>query len=349
MKKLWMLLIALTLLVTAVPMFASDVTFSGRMIWAAAYDPDLGADAILVRFRPKLTAKIDDFTSLVAEFRMENYSVVKVSDMSFWSGVRVKDAYMTSDITGALGLDLPVTISTKIGQFEPGFTDWSVTDSGWDFYYDWPNKLADVGPYDAQATGQVDVGFGPAVLHIYSDFVGGMMLGLSGGFGPVSGWVTYQVPSAGFGDGILGVEARYAGEFGDFKVTPLAYFRYELADTAAQDYVFGVSAAMDYSMFHVAAGMEGDSDNALDNVVVDLGVAPVENLSIYGHLFLDLGEDYAVGASTLTGIDLGASYMFGAAKYMLGYIISDDKNGIPLNGDTFSVTSGLYFAVDVSF
>ena len=33
MKKLWMLLIVLALLATAVPMFASDVTFTGRMIW----------------------------------------------------------------------------------------------------------------------------------------------------------------------------------------------------------------------------------------------------------------------------------------------------------------------------
>ena len=63
--------------------------------------------------------------------------------------MRVRDLYLTTDVTGALGLDLPITIKTTIGKFEPGFTDWSyVSESGWENYYDWPNKLADVGPFD---------------------------------------------------------------------------------------------------------------------------------------------------------------------------------------------------------
>jgi hypothetical protein len=349
MKKLWMLLIALALLVTAVPMFASDVTFSGRMIWATAWDADLGADSMLVRFRPKLTAKIDDFTTLVAEFRMENYAVLK-TDLSgdIWSGLRVKDAYMTTDVTGALGLDLPVTISTKIGQFEPGFTDWAyASESGWENYYEWPNKLADVGPFDAQATGQVDIGFGPAVLHIYSDFLGFMMFGLSGGFGPVSGWLTYQSPKSGPGDGIIGIEAKYAGEFGDFKLGVPVFFRYEMADTAVEEYTYGVGASADYKMFHLGAGVEGDSVDALDNVVVDVSVAPLEPLKIQANAYLDLG---AVTDNALVGINLEASYKLGAATYMLGYVIKgEDELAIPMNGDTFGLATGLWFAVDVSF
>ena len=351
MKKLWMLLIVLALLATAVPMFASDVTFSGRMIWSGLYDPDFGAGSGLVRFRPKLTAKIDDFNTLVAEFRMEDVWVTRpfITTPDIVPGVRVKDAYVTTDVTGALGLDLPVTISTKIGQFEPGFTDWAyASESGWENYYDWPNKLADVGPFPAQATGQVDIGFGPATLHVYSDFLGFMMFGLSGGFGPVSGWLTYQAPASGFGDGIIGIEAKYAGEFGDIKLGVPVFFRYELADPPADGfaYTYGVGASVDYTMFHVAAGVEGDDVDALDNVVIDVGVKPVENLQLKVNTYLDLAA-----ASALSGIDIQANYMFGATKFMLGWVVPGDvtTDAIPINGDTFGVANGLYFAVDVSF
>ena len=44
------------------------------------------------------------------------------------------------------------------------------------------------------------------------------------------------------------------------------------------------------------------------------------------------------------------SYMLGAAKFMLGYVIAgDDHNALPINGDTFAIANGLYMAVDVSF
>jgi len=349
MKKLWMLLMVLALLATAAPMFASDVTFSGRMIWSANYDPDFGAGAGLVRFRPTLTAKIDDFNTLVAGFRAEGWNVVDPTMTDIWTGLRVRDLYLTTDVTGALGLDLPITIKTTIGQWEPGFTDWAyASESGWENYYDWPNKIADVGPFDKQMTAQVDIGFGPAALHVYSDFLGFMMLGLSGGFGPVSGWLTYQAPASGFGDGILGVEAKYAGEFGDLKVGVPVFFRYELADPPSDGYQFtyGVGASVDYTMFHVAAGVEGDDVDALDNVVIDVGVKPLENLQLKVNTYLDLAATDA-----LSGIDIQVNYMLGGTKLMLGYVVAGEvtTDAIPINGDTFGVANGLYMAVDVSF
>jgi len=352
MKKLWMLLVVLALLVTAVPMFASDVTFTGRMIWQAGFDPDASAYAGLVRFRPNLTAKIDDFNTLVAGFRND------VAFATGEAGMRVRDLYLTTDVTGALGLDLPFTVKTTLGKWEPGYTNWAyVSESGWENYYDWPNKLADFGPEEQGILG-VDIGFGPAAFHVASNFLGFLMFGLSGGFGPVSGWVTYQAPATGglgFGDGILGVEAKYAGEFGDVKVGVPVFFRYDLNDAAAQSYTWGVRVGGDYKMIHLAAGLEGDSDNALDNVVVDLSVAPVENLKVYGHLYMDLGEDYAYTGSnavttSFTGVDLGVSCKLGAPTIMLGWVVgNDDNNVLPINGDTFGVANGLYLAVDVSF
>jgi len=363
MKKLWMLLIALALLVTAVPMFASDVTFSGRMIWAANYD-DGDAASGLVRFRPKLTAKVDDFNTLVAEFRAEGWNVVDaVVPTAIWTGVRVRDLYLTTDVTGALGLDLPVTIKTTFGQFEPGFTDWGyVSESGWENYFglpfgDWNNFLADYGPLDKQMTAQVDIGFGPAAFHVYSDFLGFMMFGLSGGFGPVTGWVTYQAPiqlggvanyGATFGEGILGVEAKYTAEFGDIKLGVPVFFRYSLFDMAPfENFTYGVGASVDYTMFHVAAGLEGDEVDTLDNVVIDVGVKPLEALQLKANTYLNLAE---AATSVLAGVDIQANYMLGAAKFMVGYVIGgDDLIPIPINGDTFKITNGLYMAVDISF
>ncbi len=359
MKKLWMLLIALTLLVTAVPIFASDVTFSGRTIWAANYDPDTGSIPALVRFRPKLTAKIDDFNTLVAQFRMEDQWTVDITGAGpLHPAIRVRDMYVTTDVTGALGLKLPVTIKTTLGQFEADFTDWNyATESGWESYYDWPNKTADLGPYDDQLTARIDVAFGKAAFHLYSDFVGGMMFGLSGGMGPVVGWVTYQAPANAFGDGILGVEVKYTGEFGDLKVGVPAFFRYQLNAAPAQDYTFGVGVSGDYKMFHLAAGLEGDSDKIPDNVAFDVSVAPMEPVKLYGHVYLDVGLDAAtvssgVNTETFAGADIGVSYKLGAANFMLGYIVGSsatDKVALPINGDTFNMANGLYFAIDVSF
>jgi hypothetical protein len=44
------------------------------------------------------------------------------------------------------------------------------------------------------------------------------------------------------------------------------------------------------------------------------------------------------------------SYKFGAPTFMVGYVIgNDDDTAIPINGDTFGIASGIYFAVDVSY
>jgi hypothetical protein len=365
MKKLWMLLIVLALLVTAVPMFASDVTFSGRMIWNGGYDFDsTTTTANLARFRPTITAKIDDYNTLVSEFRAEGSYVFRPTDTTYplFTGVRVYSAYVTTDVTGALGLNLPFTVKTTLGQWEPGFTDWNyVSESGWESYYDWPNKIADVGAFPSQFTGQVDLGFGPATLHVYSDFQGFMMFGLSGGYGPVVGWVTYQAPQGAFGDGILGVEAKYTGEFGDLKVGVPAFFRYQLnAPTGVQDYTFGVGVSGDYKIFHLAAGLEGDSDKIPDNVVFDASAKLMDALKVYGHVYLDVGKDSAtvsggVNNEVFAGADIGVSHMFGAANLMMGYVIGSsasayaDKVAIPINGDTFNVANGIYMAVDVSY
>jgi len=349
MKKLWMLLIVLALLVTTVPIFASDVTFSGRNIWAAnaTFDP-IDSVPTLIRFRPTLTAKIDDFNTLVAGFRMEGQFLVSGNP-----GVRVRDMYVTTDVTGALGLKLPVTIKTTVGQFEADFTDWNyVSESGWESYYDWPNGIADLGPYDVQTAARVDIGIVPAAnFHLYADMVGGMMFGLNGAIGPAVYWLTYQAPAAGFGEGVLGVEAKYSGEFGDFKVGVPAFFRYKLGNASdgvlPEDWTAGLGLSGDYKMFHVAAGMEADSESFPDNVVIDVGVKPVDKLQVKVNTYLDMG---AASDNAFAAMDLQANYMLGAAKFMLGYVFGGaDGTAIPINGDTFNIATGLYFALDVSF
>jgi hypothetical protein len=347
MKKMWMMLIALVLLTATLPVFASDVTFSGVMTWEGNINADSVGTGHLIRFRPELTAKVDDFNTLFVQLRADSATVLKNQDFYF------HDLKLTTDITGALKLNLPFTVKTIVGYFEPGFTDWAyASESGWENYYDWPNKLADVGPNQPGGM-QLDIGAGPVVVHYYSDFDAfNMMLGLSGGFGPITGWLTYQITNAAFGDGIFGIEAKYAGEFGGLKVGVPVFFRYEMNAVAPkQDYTFGAGVSADYSMFHVAAGLEGDSDNALDNVVVDLSVKPLDAMKVYGHMYMDLGKDYIAGATaSLTGIDLGVSYKFGAPTFMLGYVIgNDDHTAIPIYGDTFGIASGVYLAVDVKY
>ena len=77
------------------------------------------------------------------------------------------------------------------------------------------------------------------------------------------------------------------------------FFRYQLNAAPAQDYTFGVGVSADYKMFHLAAGLEGDSDNALDNVVIDVSVTPIDNAEALRAPVPGPGEDLACYGSPL--------------------------------------------------
>lgn len=335
MKKLAVLFIVLGLLAAALPVMA-EVEVKGEFWTFANYDFEDPATAAssLVKAEVNLNYKVDEFNTVKLELDSEGGD---------WpDAVAVDDFRVVSDVGGAF--KLPLKITTTFGYFDTYFTDWSyVSMSGWEFYYDWPNLLATDGP-DVDFAWQLDVGVGPVNLHWWNDYLfERMMFGVNGGFGPVTAWATFQATFAeGLGEGTLGVEAKYAGKFGDLALAVPAFFRYNLGSSA---FTWGAGVGVDYSMFHVAAGIEGDDVDALDNMVFDVSVAPMEGLKAAVSAYFDMHA-----ANSFTGLAIEVRKSLGALNAILGYVVGGkDKTAIPLYDDNAAFANGLYCGVAISY
>jgi len=355
MKKLAVLFIVL--LAVALPVLA-EVDVKGELWMFASYDfatDPVAAASSFGKAEVNLNYKVDEFNTVKLELDSEGADWSGLTDIDndglnddgdpigdlVKRNVAIDDFRLITDVGGVF--KLPVKVTATFGYFDTYFTDWSyVSMSGWEFYYDWPNKLANDGP-DSDGAWQLDVGVGPATIHWWNDFLfDRMMFGVSAAAGPVSGWVTYQAAFSGFGDGDLGVEVKYSGEFGDLKLAVPAFFRYGLGDEA---FTYGGGVGVDYKVFHLAAGLEGDDADALDNVVVDVSVAPMEGLKAAVSAYMDLAS---TNAFTALAIEVRKS--LGALNAILGYVIGGEDNvAVPVYDDNYAVANGLYAGLAISY
>jgi len=343
MKKLLVLFVALGMLVAALPLMAISIAAQGLDVagefWIFGnYDftDPATATSMVSKAEMNFVYKMDDFNTVKLELDSEGAA---------WTAgpnVQIDDFRIISDLGGAF--KLPVKITATFGYFDTYFTDWSyVSMSGWEFYYDWPNLLATDGP-DSDFAWQLDVGVGPVTLHWWNDYLfERMMLGVSGGFGPVTGWITFQDTFAeGIGEGILGLEAKYAGKFGDLGLTVPAFFRYNLDSSA---FTWGAGVGVDYSIVHFAAGIEGDDVDALDNMVFDVSVAPMEGFKAAVSAYFNLNS-----ANAFTGLAIELRKSVGALTAVLGYVVGgEDGTAIPLYDDNPAYANGLYCGVAISY
>lgn len=332
MKKLWILLVALAML-GAVPLFASDVTISGELMNYAHYAFGDGGGAAFPKVELNLSAAVDDFNTVQLELDSEGGI----------GPVAVDDFRLNTDLGAALGL--PISVKGTFGYFDTYFTGWYYYDaSGWTWYYDWDNLLVEQGP-DTNGAMQLDIGLGPANLHWYNDFGGqDFMVGVDAAFAGLSAWLAYGSTFQAFGDGEMSVEAAYNMMLGSIDGNAGVFFRYDLGASA---YTYGLNLGVGAGMFHVAAGLEGDDVDAVDNIVAEVKVTPLEPLTFAAAMFMDVG-----GTSAFTAVDLGLSYMVGAAKLSVGYVIGgEDGTAVPVvsSGDNYSVAEGLYFGVYVAY
>jgi len=340
MKKAWVILVALAMLAIAVPSFA-DVAIKGQLLVTGNTDFATATGA-LNRARVKLDVKVDDNNSVYVELRGEDGKAT-------WgtNDFNLKNFKLTSNLTKAMGLDLPVGVTLTMGRWDEYFTGWFYNSpSGFEFYYDWPNMLINQAENTVGAF-KFDVAVSPVTLHYWSDSsFTNMMIGADASVAGFSAWLAYGATYAAPAAGIVAVELKYAlPEMGDLKANLAPYFRYNLAAAASPSYTYGASVGVDYTMIHFDAGLQGDSVQMAHRVVVDASVAPVAAAKIGASVYVDLAN-----ANALQGIDLNASYAFGGTKVFVGYVVpGTDKNAISLWGDTFAYSNGLYFGADVSF
>ncbi len=115
MKKTFVIL-TIVLAILAAPVFA-EVTASGEVNYQWTFDADnynefIDTNDMVI----DLGGTVGDYTSISAEFEAEYEDVDGVtSDGSGSRAVSMNSAEITQDITGALGLDAPVSVSVTFG------------------------------------------------------------------------------------------------------------------------------------------------------------------------------------------------------------------------------------------
>jgi len=388
MKKLTILL-ALVLLATTA--FALDVTTVGRFLWFGNWFSmdqkivDSSGDISYGRIGWDL--KVDDFNTINVRLRAEGIDWGSTDDFY------LKNFKLVTDITGALGLDLPITVKSTVGLFDTYFTGWWYASmSGWEHYYGgpnaastsgivpqenygmtWANRLVNVGQ-KSQGAVQFDVGVLEMVtLHAYTDLLGeNVLLGADAAFGPVALWLAYGAyaydyfdkTAVNFAKGDLSIEAKV--DFPEFveglKIGLYPYFRLGLGKvvpvgsfTEETPFTWGVGLSTDYPVFNMpvrlAAGVQGDNVAALDHMIFELSLVPVEAAKIWATAYVDTDSGRK---KALTAFDIAASYKLGAANLILGYIIGGWDLGtinfkLPIYGDNAAYSSGFYFGFDCSF
>jgi hypothetical protein len=362
MKKLLVVLLALTLF--GVFAFAQDdaatfpaTTVGGSFIWFSNYDGNAvtsGPNQARIAFTTKLDANNTVYMSFRAEGGVANWNGYTLPS------VKLRNAKLTTDVTGALGIALPVTVKLTTGYFDTYFTNWGYADdAGYAFYYEWPNGLVN-GGLNTSGAFQLDLGAGPVNFHYFNDMAfDSLLVGADSAVGPVSFWAAYgatgmDADKENVGKGSLSLEAKYALDAGDLKLAAYPYFRYALGAAgflpAEGDFVAGLGVGVDYTMLHVGLGADLDNFSKLDttglsHVVVQASVAPIAAAKVGVNAYLKMYEDNA-----LQGIDIYGQYKFGVATVQAGYIVGGtDKNAIPLYGDNPSAANGLYALIAVSF
>jgi len=363
MKKAWIVLISLALLALSIPVFADGpVTKVGvDSIWSATYDLTNNAYAgAATHARLKFDTQVDKNNDLYIELRGDGNS-------KNWGSTDflLYNWKLTTDVTGALGMSMPVTIKLTTGYFDTYFTNWTgIASNGWDYYKTgnsgWPAKLVNVG---MQASGayQLDIGAGPVNIHYYNDLVfNNLMLGADGSFAGLGFFVSYgayniRTSNAGLGKGDVSIETKYTlPKMGDLNAAVALLFRYGLGDSL---FFSSLGASVDYTMFHVGLGASysstgpntyGKTGSALDHAFFEASVAPTANAKVGVNADMDFGQS----TSPLTGVDIYGNYKFGAAKVQLGYVVAGaDKVSLPLDGDNFGspANGGPYLDVDISW
>jgi hypothetical protein len=321
MKKLTLILVVL-LTIGLVGAFA-DATVSGKLQHQAIGDGETfvgtwGTNELY------FDADVDDYNSV--HFALDGIDQGTPG---------VHDFYVSTDVTGALGLDAPVSLSTKIGRFDNWISGFSyVTNRGHE--YTWPGKLAQADNGAIMAT----IGFDPVNVYALHDFNDNFMFGADASVAGANLYVNYGGTYTAPSEGTVGIDANYTLDIDDMtSVYVPASFEYHLVD---ETYEWSSGVKGTYDMATLGVGVGGNDTDMLQTVDADLNVAATENANVFAVGVFNLVDSYNT-------MEFGASYAFGALTLQAGYVVDADEQG----HDTYnfgSVTgSAFYLNSSISF
>ena len=223
------------------------------------------------------------------------------------------DYYVTTDVTGALGVDAPVSLDTTIGRFDSWITQWSyVTNRGHE--YMWPGNFtqADGGAIKAA------LGIDPVNVYWLNNFNDDFQVGMDGSFADASFALSYTATGAAPSEGTVGFDANYNLAIDDMTsvYVPVAA-TYSMADDS-YSYSSGVKGT--YDMATLGVGVGGSDADALETVTADLNVAATDAATVFAVGVFKLADEYNT-------MEFGASYDFGALTLQAGYVLDADEMG----------------------
>jgi hypothetical protein len=383
MKKLLVLLVVLAMVAIASPLYSQsgDVAeceyCGGVHDWSGPHNVVIGGefqygnswntDGNFAKVELNINATVGDHNSVQLELDSEgdDWAGENEDDAITWGpqSVAIDDFRVNTDIFGALGLDLPVTLNTTIGYFDTYFTGWKyVSYSGWDFYYgNWPISGNSLGP-EAEGAMQADVGVGPVTVSVAAPFNAEVIrAGLSAGFGPVGvyaslGGTLNSVDVDPYEDLVINAMSDFSTSFGDLSLYVPAHVGLQFNENFDAGHPFAIlwwaggGVAVDYtSLVHFAAGIDYASSYDTDDgyadglkFVADLSSMPIGGLQVGVSAFMDFYAD-----AVFSGLDAYVNYKFGAAMFQVGLAyVPDGGDAIPVLADSFAV-DGVYVGIDI--
>lgn len=340
MKKVILLIMsALLIIALAVPAMA-DVSWSGRLLGSmvTAFAPKEGkATYSYYYLYTDLIAEVDEYNTLTFEFGGNAASAGGTSNA--WV---VDAAFIDTDVGAYFGL--PVGLMATFGNF------WACTrkyEATWHATERAPIRQCnhinavkatlDFGMGDVAVLTSIGDNFGAAG---HTDPVQAVILNL-----PELGPVDLEAFMYGTGQEEFKPVIAADVKIGFDPVDVAAGFAFDLAEGAhlPGDWAFGVGAAADLGMFRAGAAINGNSNDALNEIALEAGAELMEGIRA------DVGAklSLASGADTFQGAEVSLALEPGASTWRIGYIITD--NSYSYTSVTSLQKGGLFVQGDLSF
>ena len=383
--KRWMCIAVIGLVLSGVGF--AQLSVSGQFQYGVLSNfddaPGLGWDNQLI-----FTQKIDSFNTATVRLRLRNYDsstnlAIGTGSVNQWKDFWllssdapfVDRAYLTTDVTGALGVKGPVKYVLTSGfsyvstaDLTDGISPFEVAD------LDSDNFVAMGGGKQAVFSNVLTIADAwnlrfAVAPNDFSQGVGGWFVSADGSLSVGPGTLYPEVVfSANNGvtpdKGNLIVAAKYAMDASGISFAIVPQYLYALDSDAAVQYYYAVAAKVGYgeiaSMSAGFLGMDGSNANRME---ARLLLTPVKSAGIDIGAVFNLDKDMYVSpitgkSSTLNDLDISGFVMLGATKVRLGYLylgeegysswINADLTRIG-NGGSALKQGGMYFEVTVAF
>jgi len=356
MKRITLLAVLALMVALAVPVMATDFTWSGELTYGAITDGANVVDAYgnaFIAVKAAADANNTFNATLSSAYSGTGQSVA----VDLAGGATVLKAFGTYasviDFASDLGkiMNLPFGLVATLGWFEPAGTSYSVTGYGYESLIAFDPTGASHDAFQLIATFDTvnvqlamepvsstlaKVQFAPQIT----------VFDVYGVFGPIKASVAYTSNGKTDYMGKAGASVTWTQAMGDLTPAVNAEFAYDLASGAKNPWTIGVGVNAAYTTL-ITVGLSTSINGAgLGNFGINLGLVPMTGIGIDVASSLNMASN---AANILNGIDVSGTYKFGASKVRVGYLYETVK-GFNYNAPAdFPPNGGLYASWDLTF